>query len=300
MASNRRPPRATCPPKNRPGGAGPNPQYAPFADAHPTVSRLIHAAASKGGAGATASTAHDAEAVKAMEKFGAKTHMGTLRSYDEEDGGGGFAATSPHGSGSNMAPVGAGWIVAVATSDILAAAKKIEAGASMSDVSLVGVGGPAVSDVVDGHVQVRVSWHSNASDLSAVAKERIDSIQSESAASEKKAPNELCLPPRFPDGPHTAAKILQQYEEYFEVDGKCYSPICDWGDEKRPNSISSSRFSLRLQQYCGAKIKGGENPKMNQSQMKEAGVQWSNTVLAVGSKKNWMELAEMAFRAGSN
>jgi hypothetical protein len=93
----------------------------------------------------TFSTAHDAEAVEAMEKSGAKDDMGTLRSYDDEDGGGGFAATSAAGTGTNLAPVGAGWIVAVAKSDLLAAAKEIEAGASASDVTLVAVGGPAAS-----------------------------------------------------------------------------------------------------------------------------------------------------------
>ena len=298
-AKKRNPPRAMCPPISRQGGAGPNKKYAAFAAAHPTATRAIDTAVSKGGAGATLTTAHDAEAVEAMEKSGAKDDMGTLRSYDDEDGGGGFAATSAPGAGTNLAPVGAGWIVAVAKSDLLAAAKEIEAGASTSDVILVGIGGPEASDL-DAHVQVRVSWHSNARDLSAVAKERIGQIQSEAASSmEKKAPDVLSLPPRFPDGPHTVAEILQQYEEYVEVDGKCYSPICAWGDGRRPKEISPSRFSLRLQQYCGAKMKGGSNPNMTMTQMKTAGIEWADANMPAGSKKNWKELAEIA-RTGNS
>ena len=288
---------ATCPPKARPGGAGPNPLYDAFAAAHPKFSSLVDSALAKDGTGVKYSAAHDTEAVEAMEKFGAKDEIGTLRSYDDEDHGGGSAAT---GASASMAPLGAGWIVAVAASDILTAAKKIEAGASSGDISLNGVGGPAMSDMVDGHIQIRVSWHSNAGDLSAVAKERIDTIQEEekkSAANvEKKAPDEICLPPRFPDVNHSVEEILQQYEEYFEVDGVCYSPIRDWGNAIRPKTVSSSRFSMRLQQYCGAKIKGSEDPDMNQNAMKKAGIEWADTV---GGKKNWKNLAEKAYSTGS-
>lgn len=304
QTNKKRKSRATCPPKARPGGAGPNQRYDEFAAAHPTLSSLFDTAAARSGTGVKYVTAHDTEAIEAMEKFGAKDEIGTLRSYDDEDGGG-SAATGAITTTANMAPVGAGWIVAIAESDILAAAKKIaecaSAGTSTSGISLVGVGGPAVSDMVDGHVQVRVSWHSNARDLSAVAKERIDGIEEEKkkseASAEKRAPDNVCVPPKFPDGSHSVAEIIEQYEEYFEVDGKCYSPIRMWG-AKRPKTVSSSRFSLRLQQYCGAKIKGHENSEMNQNQMKEAGIEWANTV-AGGLKKNWKELAEKACSTGS-
>ena len=288
-----------CPPKTRPGGAGPNPLYDAFAAAHPKFSSLIDTAFANSGTGVKYSTAHDTEALEAMEKFGAKDEIGTLRSYDDEDHGGGSAATGA--SSTSMAPLGAGWIVAVAASDILAAAKKIEAGASISGMALTGVGGPAMSNMVDGHVQIRVSWHSNAGDLSAVAKERIEAIQEEekkSAANvEKKAPDEVTLPPRFPDAHLSVAEILQQYEEYFEVDGICYSPIRLWGDAKRPKTISSARFSTRLQQYCGAKIKGIAEPGMNQNAMKEAGNEWADEIVGSG-KKSWKELANKAYNTG--
>ena len=115
---------------------------------------------------------------------------------------------------------------------------------------------------------------------------------------EKKAPDEVILPPRFPDAHLSVAEILQQYEDYFEVDGICYSPIRLWGDEKRPKTISAARFSTRLQQYCGAKIKGSAEPKMNQNAMKKAGNEWANEIVGSGKKKVWKDLAEKAYDTG--
>jgi hypothetical protein len=44
---------------------------------------------------------------------------------------------------------------------------------------------------------------------------------------------------------------------------------------------------------------GGSNPKMNQTQMKTAGIEWANDNMEAGSKKNWKELAETARSTGS-
>jgi hypothetical protein len=288
-----------CPSMVRDGGAEQNPRYTAFAASHPEVASLIDFAAARDGTRARYGTTHDAEAVKAMESSGAKTEIGMLRSYDDEDVGGNGSGTSA----CSLAPVGNGWIVAIAASDVLDAAKRIQAridaGESTSGVTLIGVGGPGTSDEVGGHVQVRVSWHSSAGDLQQVARERIQTIQQEENRSRAlpRAPDAVCLPPNFPDKTHSVAEILEQYEDFFQFDGAYYSPMRQWVG--KPKDVSSARMTLRLQQYCGAKIKGGEDPNMNMTAMKNAAVEWTKSFVRPGETRSWVELAKKAYNSTS-
>jgi hypothetical protein len=77
--------------------------------------------------------------------------------------------------------------------------------------------------------------------------------ETEACVSPYSPPVSVTLPPRLPPtrlGHSTQAEgVVEQYERFIVVDGVCFSPMCQWGETKRPPGIQSDTVSNRCAQY---------------------------------------------------
>jgi hypothetical protein len=74
--------------------------------------------------------------------------------------------------------------------------------------------------------------------------------------------------------------VVEQFEKFIFVQGVCFSPICQWGNAKRPSGIKSDTVSNRCIQYFVVRKLNSNVPpeKLEKSctQMLKDGKKWKS------------------------
>jgi hypothetical protein len=240
------------------------------------------------------------------------------------EGGVGVPGVSGGGVLGGVAPAFSGWTVWAHPDEILAAAERIKEARALSppnpdmkDVSLSCFGAPTVElqEICQSASLVRaeVTWFQRKEQFFVAMRKRLDNQQETHEKSAAvglidagglQAPAVVTLPPKIPklraEVATAAVGIVEQYESFIVVDGSIFSPIRQWGKQKRPPGVTADSLSNRCVQYVVVRGLNSsvapEELKIGMAQMLKEGKAWrkeieKNKTNEVACKSFWPEKA---------
>jgi hypothetical protein len=207
-----------------------------------------------------------------------------------------------------VAPAFSGWTVWADPDEILEAAERIKekrllspTNPDMESVNLrcFGAPTPPLQELCQSASLVRadITWFQRPEHFFQAMRKRVEDKRSGEAtavavalvagAEGLQAPEVVTLPPRIPklrlEDQTAAVGIVEQYEKFIVVEDQVFSPICEWGKEKRSKGITADSLSNRCIQYFVVRGLNSAVPpeeiKTGMAKMLAEGKEW---------RKEWM------------